>query len=57
MLWSAGYLGMAYYDTSDSAIHFMPDAPDLESLQLLQRGGREPALPLPRGGSASRVLT
>lgn len=48
---------MAYYDTSDSAIHFMPDAPDLESLQLLQRGGREPALPLPRGGSASRVLT
>ncbi|XP_036269837.1 mutS protein homolog 5 isoform X2 [Pipistrellus kuhlii] len=37
VLWGAGCLGMAYYDTSDAAIHFMPDAPDLESLQLLQR--------------------
>ncbi|XP_008155565.2 mutS protein homolog 5 isoform X2 [Eptesicus fuscus] len=37
VLWGAGCLGMAYYDTSDAAVHFMPDAPDLESLQLLQR--------------------
>lgn len=39
MLWSSGSLGIAYYDTSDSTIHFMPDAPDHESLKLLQRGG------------------
>ncbi|XP_026955119.1 mutS protein homolog 5 isoform X6 [Sagmatias obliquidens] len=38
VLWSSGYLGIAYYDTSDSTIYFMPDAPDHESLQLLQRG-------------------
>ncbi|VFV45793.1 muts protein homolog 5 [Lynx pardinus] len=38
-LWTSGYLGIAYYDTSDSTIHFMPDAPDHESLKLLQRGG------------------
>lgn len=37
MLWSSGHLGIAYYDTSDSTIHFMPDAPDHESLKLLQR--------------------
>eukprot|EP00072_Mus_musculus_P062918 XP_011244616.1 PREDICTED: mutS protein homolog 5 isoform X3 [Mus musculus] len=37
VLWSSGYLGIAYYDTSDSTIHFMPDAPDHESLKLLQR--------------------
>ncbi|KAK2113418.1 MutS protein msh5 [Saguinus oedipus] len=37
VLWNSGYLGIAYYDTSDSTIHFMPDAPDHESLQLLQR--------------------
>ncbi|KAK1327510.1 hypothetical protein QTO34_013012, partial [Cnephaeus nilssonii] len=37
VLWGAGCLGMAYYDTGDAAVHFMPDAPDLESLQLLQR--------------------
>uniref|UniRef100_A0A8C9A066 MutS protein homolog 5 n=1 Tax=Prolemur simus TaxID=1328070 RepID=A0A8C9A066_PROSS len=37
VLWNAGYLGIAYYDTSDSTIHFMPDAPDHESLKLLQR--------------------
>ncbi|XP_060164555.1 mutS protein homolog 5 isoform X20 [Globicephala melas] len=37
VLWSSGYLGIAYYDTSDSTIYFMPDAPDHESLQLLQR--------------------
>ncbi|XP_004415303.1 PREDICTED: mutS protein homolog 5 isoform X1 [Odobenus rosmarus divergens] len=36
-LWTSGYLGIAYYDTSDSTIHFMPDAPDHESLELLQR--------------------
>lgn len=42
VLWSAGCLGLAYYDTGDSAVHFMPDAPDRESLQLLQRGGRPP---------------
>lgn len=39
VLWASGYLGIAYYDTSDSTIHFMPDAPDQESLRLLQRGG------------------
>lgn len=39
VLWSSGYLGIAYYDTSDSTVHFMPDAPDHESLKLLQRGG------------------
>ncbi|XP_045861777.1 mutS protein homolog 5 [Meles meles] len=37
VLWASGYLGIAYYDTSDSTIHFMPDAPDQESLGLLQR--------------------
>ncbi|CAO2609116.1 MutS protein homolog 5 [Lemmus lemmus] len=37
VLWSSGYLGIAYYDTSDSIVHFMPDAPDHESLKLLQR--------------------
>ncbi|XP_077911677.1 mutS protein homolog 5 isoform X2 [Halichoerus grypus] len=37
VLWTSGYLGIAYYDTSDSTIHFMPDAPDHESLKLLQR--------------------
>ncbi|XP_032196736.1 mutS protein homolog 5 isoform X7 [Mustela erminea] len=37
VLWASGYLGIAYYDTSDSTIHFMPDAPDQESLRLLQR--------------------
>lgn len=39
VLWQSGCLGIAYYDTSDSTIHFMPDAPDNESLRLLQRGG------------------
>ncbi|KAM9075750.1 mutS protein homolog 5 isoform 3-T3 [Megaptera novaeangliae] len=37
VLWNSGYLGIAYYDTSDSTIYFMPDAPDHESLRLLQR--------------------
>ncbi|EPY85389.1 mutS 5-like protein [Camelus ferus] len=37
MIEEEGYLGIAYYDTSDSTIHFMPDAPDHESLKLLQR--------------------
>uniref|UniRef100_A0A2K6PPQ3 MutS protein homolog 5 n=1 Tax=Rhinopithecus roxellana TaxID=61622 RepID=A0A2K6PPQ3_RHIRO len=37
VLWNSGYMGIAYYDTSDSTIHFMPDAPDHESLKLLQR--------------------
>ncbi|XP_004621345.2 mutS protein homolog 5 isoform X1 [Sorex araneus] len=37
VLWNSGFLGLAYYDTSDSIIHFMPDAPDQESLKLLQR--------------------
>ncbi|XP_023378833.1 mutS protein homolog 5 isoform X2 [Pteropus vampyrus] len=37
VLWNSGYLGIAYYDTSDYIIHFMPDAPDHESLKLLQR--------------------
>lgn len=38
VLWNSGHLGIAYYDTGDSTIHFMPDAPDHESLKLLQRG-------------------
>ncbi|NP_001182287.1 mutS protein homolog 5 [Sus scrofa] len=37
VLWNSGHLGIAYYDTGDSTIHFMPDAPDHESLKLLQR--------------------
>ncbi|XP_050644344.1 mutS protein homolog 5 isoform X4 [Macaca thibetana thibetana] len=37
VLWNSGYMGIAYYDTSDSTIYFMPDAPDHESLKLLQR--------------------
>ncbi|XP_053523472.1 mutS protein homolog 5 isoform X4 [Artibeus jamaicensis] len=37
VLWNLGHLGIAYYDTSDSIIHFMPDAPDHENLKLLQR--------------------
>ncbi|XP_051043292.1 mutS protein homolog 5 isoform X2 [Phodopus roborovskii] len=37
VLWSSGYLGIAYYDTSDCTIYFMPDAPEHESLKLLQR--------------------
>nr|XP_058933451.1 mutS protein homolog 5 isoform X4 [Kogia breviceps] len=41
VLWSSGYLGIAYYDTSDSTIYFMPDAPDHESLKLLQRASQE----------------
>ncbi|XP_049988326.1 mutS protein homolog 5 isoform X8 [Alexandromys fortis] len=41
VLWSSGYLGIAYYDTSDSTVHFMPDAPDHESLKLLQRASQE----------------
>ncbi|XP_059794386.1 mutS protein homolog 5 isoform X4 [Balaenoptera ricei] len=41
VLWNSGYLGIAYYDTSDSTIYFMPDAPDHESLRLLQRASQE----------------
>ncbi|XP_004695159.1 PREDICTED: mutS protein homolog 5 [Condylura cristata] len=37
VLWNSGFLGLAYYDVSDSTIHFMPDAPDQENLKLLQR--------------------
>ncbi|XP_015977144.1 mutS protein homolog 5 isoform X3 [Rousettus aegyptiacus] len=37
VLWNSGYLSMAYYDTSDYTIHFMPDTPDHENLKLLQR--------------------
>ncbi|XP_049621085.1 mutS protein homolog 5 isoform X1 [Suncus etruscus] len=37
VLWNSGFLGLAYYDTSDSIIHFMPDTPDHDSLTLLQR--------------------
>ncbi|XP_037375314.1 mutS protein homolog 5 isoform X2 [Talpa occidentalis] len=37
VLWNSGFLGLAYYDTSDTTIHFMPDAPDQENLKLLQR--------------------
>ncbi|XP_072584215.1 mutS protein homolog 5 isoform X3 [Vulpes vulpes] len=45
VLWNSGYLGIAYYDTSDSTIHFMPDAPDNESLKLLQRASQEHSKP------------
>nr|XP_045013243.1 mutS protein homolog 5 isoform X2 [Jaculus jaculus] len=38
VLWNSGYLGVAYYDTGDSTVHFMPDAPDDDGLTLLQRG-------------------
>ncbi|XP_073938643.1 mutS protein homolog 5 isoform X3 [Castor canadensis] len=41
VLWNSGNLGIAYYDTGDSTIHFMPDAPDQESLKLLQRASGE----------------
>ncbi|XP_004624357.1 mutS protein homolog 5 isoform X2 [Octodon degus] len=37
VLWNSAHLGIAYYDTSDSTVYFMPDAPDHESLKLLQR--------------------
>ncbi|XP_069491251.1 mutS protein homolog 5 isoform X1 [Ambystoma mexicanum] len=37
ILWHTGQLGAAYYDLGDCSIHFMPDAPDSESLKLLQR--------------------
>ncbi|KAM8779407.1 mutS protein homolog 5 [Rhynchonycteris naso] len=37
VLWNLGHLGLAYYDTGDATVHFMPDTPDHESLQLLQR--------------------
>ncbi|XP_038624504.1 mutS protein homolog 5 isoform X2 [Tachyglossus aculeatus] len=37
VVWHAGHLGIAYYDTGDSIIYFMPDAPDHENLRLLQR--------------------
>nr|XP_045013244.1 mutS protein homolog 5 isoform X3 [Jaculus jaculus] len=37
VLWNSGYLGVAYYDTGDSTVHFMPDAPDDDGLTLLQR--------------------
>lgn len=52
-----GHLGIAYYDTSDSTVHFMPDAPDHESLALLQRGGHSSPPTLGLGVSDLCVLT
>lgn len=55
VLWSSGHLGIAYYDTSDSTVHFMPDAPDHQSLKLLQRGGTRPLIPDSGLGIVSRI--
>ncbi|XP_074844862.1 mutS protein homolog 5 [Carettochelys insculpta] len=37
VLWYAGQLGIAYYDTGDCSVYFMPDMPDNEDLKLLQK--------------------
>ncbi|XP_003340425.2 mutS protein homolog 5 isoform X1 [Monodelphis domestica] len=37
VLWNSGCLGIAYYDTADSTIYFLPDTPDCDNLKLLQR--------------------
>ncbi|XP_074092789.1 mutS protein homolog 5 isoform X3 [Macrotis lagotis] len=35
--WHSGCLGIAYYDSADSTIYFLPDTPDCDNLKLLQR--------------------
>ncbi|XP_075042697.1 mutS protein homolog 5 isoform X2 [Mixophyes fleayi] len=37
VLWQSGLLAVAYYISGDCSIHFMPDTPDTEQLQLLSR--------------------
>ncbi|KAJ6660094.1 hypothetical protein lerEdw1_018020 [Lerista edwardsae] len=37
VLWYGRELGIAYYDTADCSIYFMPDTPDNEDLKLLQK--------------------
>ncbi|XP_068023995.1 mutS protein homolog 5 [Melanerpes formicivorus] len=37
VLWYAGQLAVAYYDTEDCSVYFMPDIPDNEDLKLLHR--------------------
>ncbi|XP_074167535.1 mutS protein homolog 5 isoform X3 [Sminthopsis crassicaudata] len=37
VLWHSGCLGMAYYDSADSTIYFLPDTPECDHLKLLQR--------------------
>lgn len=37
VLWYGGELGIAYYDTVDCSIYYMPDTPDNEDLKLLQK--------------------
>ncbi|XP_051852195.1 mutS protein homolog 5 [Antechinus flavipes] len=37
VLWHSGCLGLAYYDSADSTIYFLPDTPDCDHLKLLQR--------------------
>ncbi|XP_038598991.1 mutS protein homolog 5-like, partial [Tachyglossus aculeatus] len=37
VVWHVGHLGIAYYDTGDPIIYFMPDGPDHENLRLLQQ--------------------
>lgn len=37
VLWYGGEMGIAYYDTGDCSIYFMPDTPDNEDLKLLHK--------------------
>ncbi|KAM8952755.1 mutS protein homolog 5 [Pelodytes ibericus] len=37
VLWHAGTLAVAYYNSGDCSAHFMPDTPDTEQLRLLRR--------------------
>ncbi|XP_072189426.1 mutS protein homolog 5 [Excalfactoria chinensis] len=37
VLWYAGEFAVAYYDTEDCSVYFMPDTPDNEGLELLQK--------------------
>ncbi|XP_068106499.1 mutS protein homolog 5 isoform X2 [Hyperolius riggenbachi] len=37
VLWQSGLLAVAYYNSGDCSIHFMPDTPETELLRLLSR--------------------
>ncbi|XP_035177322.1 mutS protein homolog 5 [Oxyura jamaicensis] len=37
VLWYAGQFAVTYYDTEDCSVYFMPDTPDNEDLDLLQK--------------------
>ncbi|XP_063794138.1 mutS protein homolog 5 isoform X2 [Pseudophryne corroboree] len=37
VLWQSGLLAVAYYVSGDCSVHYMPDTPDTDQLQLLSR--------------------